>query len=319
MNLVEELQREIGSRPAPPCFVRKAFHHGVGTVWAVAGSGSGGAARAETGFVQQTYIQIVNTGVGFQEQRDSLSRLAHSLMERESVEAIILAGTDLALLFNESNTDFPHVDAPGYNWTPSCGELWRAASRCRKLDVNVSAQPHVVGQIPADMIRVVIDHDLIAVPQPVATKANIVGSDTKVEPTEPEAAGTAAGEPPNMALSQFPRKAPMLEWMIQVIVRIIGTTVVANPLVARCMNVRCFGMAGLVGECLVFGGSRRVLLGAPGPALGRATECARRRRPYASPRGRAAMFLPSPAPERATTEATRLEKIQRVVSFHLRS
>jgi aspartate racemase len=32
-------------------------------------------------------------------------------MERDRVEAVILAGTDLALLFNESNTDFPHVDA----------------------------------------------------------------------------------------------------------------------------------------------------------------------------------------------------------------
>jgi aspartate racemase len=31
-------------------------------------------------------------------------------MERDGVEAIILAGTDLAVLFNESNTDFPHID-----------------------------------------------------------------------------------------------------------------------------------------------------------------------------------------------------------------
>ena len=32
-------------------------------------------------------------------------------MERDRVEAIILAGTDLALVFDKSNTDFPHVDA----------------------------------------------------------------------------------------------------------------------------------------------------------------------------------------------------------------
>jgi aspartate racemase len=32
------------------------------------------------------------------------------LIKREGVDAVILAGTDLALIFNESNTDFPHID-----------------------------------------------------------------------------------------------------------------------------------------------------------------------------------------------------------------
>ncbi len=36
--------------------------------------------------------------------------MSHLLIERERVEAVILAGTDLALLFNEQNTDFPHID-----------------------------------------------------------------------------------------------------------------------------------------------------------------------------------------------------------------
>jgi len=31
-------------------------------------------------------------------------------MKRDAVEAIILAGTDLALLFDDANTDFPFVD-----------------------------------------------------------------------------------------------------------------------------------------------------------------------------------------------------------------
>jgi aspartate racemase len=65
----------------------------------------------EIQYIHDTYFQIVNAGVGLPAQREGLSRLAHTLMERDRVEAVILAGTDLALLFNESNTDFPHVDA----------------------------------------------------------------------------------------------------------------------------------------------------------------------------------------------------------------
>ena len=64
----------------------------------------------EIDFVHETYMNVANTGAGSEAQREGLSRLAHELMEREHVEAVILAGTDLALLFNEGNTDFPQVD-----------------------------------------------------------------------------------------------------------------------------------------------------------------------------------------------------------------
>jgi aspartate racemase len=32
------------------------------------------------------------------------------LVKRDRVDAIIMAGTDLCLLFNEDNTDFPYID-----------------------------------------------------------------------------------------------------------------------------------------------------------------------------------------------------------------
>ena len=35
-----------------------------------------------------------------------MTRIAHEL----PVDAIVLAGTDLSLIFDEANTDFPHVD-----------------------------------------------------------------------------------------------------------------------------------------------------------------------------------------------------------------
>jgi aspartate racemase len=54
--------------------------------------------------IHRSYMQIVNGGT---EGRDVLSEIAHKL----PVDAIMLAGTDLASVFNETNTDFPHVDA----------------------------------------------------------------------------------------------------------------------------------------------------------------------------------------------------------------
>jgi len=65
---------------------------------------------AEIEFVHQIYLQIVNAGSGTEEQYQGLRRVAHTLLERENVEAIILAGTELSLIFNEGNLDFPHID-----------------------------------------------------------------------------------------------------------------------------------------------------------------------------------------------------------------
>jgi aspartate racemase len=54
--------------------------------------------------IHETYMQIVG-GAG-DEARETLSRIAKTL----PVDAIVLAGTDLSLVFNESNIDFPCVD-----------------------------------------------------------------------------------------------------------------------------------------------------------------------------------------------------------------
>ena len=65
---------------------------------------------SEIEFIHQAYLQIVNSGSGTEEQYQGLRQVAHTLLERENVEAIILAGTELSLIFNEANLDFPHID-----------------------------------------------------------------------------------------------------------------------------------------------------------------------------------------------------------------
>ncbi len=64
----------------------------------------------EVDYIHNVYFQLASTGVGGSSERDGLTRMADTLIQRESLDAIILAGTDLTLIFDESNTAFPHVD-----------------------------------------------------------------------------------------------------------------------------------------------------------------------------------------------------------------
>jgi len=60
--------------------------------------------------IHEAYMRTALRGEGVEEDRQSLTAMAHRLMERDGVEAIVFAGTDLALLFNEPNTNFPFID-----------------------------------------------------------------------------------------------------------------------------------------------------------------------------------------------------------------
>ena len=56
------------------------------------------------------YTRIVHAGQATPEDVDALRTLAHALIERESLDGILLAGTDLSFVFHPKNTDFAHVD-----------------------------------------------------------------------------------------------------------------------------------------------------------------------------------------------------------------
>ncbi len=65
---------------------------------------------SEIDFIHQTYLELVNLGSGTEQQYRGFHQLAHLLIERDGIEAIILAGTELSLVFNRTNTDFPHIE-----------------------------------------------------------------------------------------------------------------------------------------------------------------------------------------------------------------
>ena len=65
---------------------------------------------AEIEKVSDIYGKIVEHEQASAEEFQNLRSLAHALIERESLDAILLAGTDLSVVFHPGNTDFPHLD-----------------------------------------------------------------------------------------------------------------------------------------------------------------------------------------------------------------
>ena len=112
VNLIEEIKREIASRGAR----RVAL---LGARYVIDSSLYGHLSDVEVVLPQpeeiehihSTYFQVAEAGVATAAQREGLARIAHRLIERDRVDTVILAGTDLSLVFDESNTDFPHIDA----------------------------------------------------------------------------------------------------------------------------------------------------------------------------------------------------------------
>jgi aspartate racemase len=66
--------------------------------------------RDEVNLIAEAYVRVVEEARASDEDFNLLRTLAHTLNERERLDGIVLAGTDLAFVFNPSNTDFPHVD-----------------------------------------------------------------------------------------------------------------------------------------------------------------------------------------------------------------
>src|ERR1700694_4678651 len=97
--------------------------------------------------------------------------------------------------------------------------------------MHISPQPHVIGQVPAIVIRIVVDDHIVRVPEPSVAKSNVIGCNAEIEPTEPEASRSAARQPPMMAGPKAARESPMLPGTIQVIMRIASARIVAHPAV----------------------------------------------------------------------------------------
>ena len=64
----------------------------------------------EIDLIHTTYVELAAAGKGSPEERERLTTVAKTMVERERLDAIILAGTDLTLVFDEGTAEFPCVD-----------------------------------------------------------------------------------------------------------------------------------------------------------------------------------------------------------------
>jgi aspartate racemase len=60
--------------------------------------------------VHQAYVAMAASGIVTEAQRAVFTAVSKKLLKESHVEAIMLGGTDLALVFNERNTEFPLID-----------------------------------------------------------------------------------------------------------------------------------------------------------------------------------------------------------------
>jgi aspartate racemase len=65
---------------------------------------------AEVEEIHRIYLELATTGRTSAGNETRLRDMAHTLIRRDRVEAIVLAGTDLNLIFNEATAGFPAVD-----------------------------------------------------------------------------------------------------------------------------------------------------------------------------------------------------------------
>jgi aspartate racemase len=86
----------------------------------------------EVDIIHNAYVDLAATGKGSTEKYEKLTALAKMLISRDGVDAIILAGTDLTLLFNETNTDFPHIDCAALHIESILRRLAATGSRSRR-------------------------------------------------------------------------------------------------------------------------------------------------------------------------------------------
>ena len=91
-----------------------------------------------------------------------------------------------------------------------------------ELYVDVGAEANVVGKVPADVVGVFIDDDVVAVPVPVVAIAKIRSSDAEIETTEPEAARTTTGEMPDVFGAKAGSEMAVLPGMIHVEAGVLG-------------------------------------------------------------------------------------------------
>ena len=114
--------------------------------------------------------------------------------------------------------------------------------------VDVRSQAHVVSEIPAYVVGIVVDEDVIAVPQPVAAIVIVVGSDGEEEAANSEAIPASAMQSPDVTRSNPSFEVAVLPRMVNVIMCIPAAAVMTHPAIIFSVHMRSLRVSLLIVE-----------------------------------------------------------------------
>lgn len=103
--------------------------------------------------------------------------------------------------------------------------------RSQVFYVSVRAEARIVGEVPAGVVGVVVDYNLIAGPIPIGYDGVVVRENAPVEIVEPEALAISSLKVEDVFGTEACGKAAMRPGVIQVEAGIVAAAVVADPLI----------------------------------------------------------------------------------------
>lgn len=112
--------------------------------------------------------------------------------------------------------------------------------------VHIGSQTDVVGEVPAYVVGVVVDDDVIAIPEPVAGVVIVIRGNGEEKPADSEAIAPAAMKSPNVVRSDPAIEMSVLPRMVKMVMRVRAPGTVSHPAVIFSVHMRSLGMSLLV-------------------------------------------------------------------------
>jgi hypothetical protein len=98
------------------------------------------------------------------------------------------------------------------------------------------------------MVRIVVDNNVVSIPEPIADVIVVVWGNAKEEAAKPEAVSVPSSQAVDVAGADRARETPMLPGVIEVVVGIISARVVTDPTIGPGVDMRRIRMPGLFSE-----------------------------------------------------------------------
>jgi hypothetical protein len=111
--------------------------------------------------------------------------------------------------------------------------------------VDVGAQPDIVGEVPAVVVGIVVDDDVVAIPEPVIAVSQVEIANAEIEASKPKAVGASSAEAPYVTAADAAGEVAVFPGMIEVEAHFVVAIVVSDPL-AVVVDVGGFGMTLMV-------------------------------------------------------------------------